>query len=147
MKRHTNEYKSNLHYTYSYDELNQMRVSDKYKLLIASIVDKYDTYGKIGSALIECDKDVWNIKLLLMSCRVIARGVGTIMLNHIRQSAKDMGVKLRSEFISNDRNWMMYITYGFTGFTELECKGNHILLGNDLSHIQQHPDYIKENIL
>lgn len=133
-------------YTYSYDELNQMRVSDKYKLLIAGLSDKYGTYGKIGLVLIECNESVWTLKLLLMSCRVMSRGVGTILLNHVCQMAKNSGVKLNAEFIPNEVNRMMYITYVFSGFTRYDSKGELVILNNDLSNIQAPPEYIKVEI-
>jgi predicted enzyme involved in methoxymalonyl-ACP biosynthesis len=57
------------------------------------------------------DPEVWTVKLLLMSCRVMSKGVGMIMLHHILRQAKEAGVKLRAEFVSNDRNRQMLITY------------------------------------
>jgi FkbH-like protein len=39
--------------TYSYEELDRLRQSDKHMLLIAGLDDKYGTYGKIGLVLIE----------------------------------------------------------------------------------------------
>ena len=133
-------------YTYSYDELNYFRHSDKHKLIIAGLDDKYGTYGKIGLALIECEPEVWKIKLLLMSCRVMARGVGTIMINHIMNMAKNAGVSLQAEFISNNRNRMMYVTYKFGGFKEVNQDGDLIIFENDLSRIQPFPDYVKVDI-
>ena len=91
-------------YTYSYNELNQFRLSDKYKLLMARLDDKYGRYGHIGLALVKCNPDVWTLKLLLMSCRVMSRGVGSIMLNHIMQLAKSHKVRLRAEFVPTGRN-------------------------------------------
>ncbi|MCK4259504.1 MAG: HAD-IIIC family phosphatase [Halanaerobiales bacterium] len=43
-------------YVYSYDELNKLRKSDKHKLLMAELNDRFGTYGKIGLALIECEE-------------------------------------------------------------------------------------------
>jgi FkbH-like protein len=129
--------------TYSYDELDAFRSSDRHRLLVAGLDDRYGTYGKIGLALIECDEDLWMIRLLLMSCRVMARGVGTIFINHIRMMARSAGVRLRAAFIANDRNRMMYLTYGFTGFRPIESEGGLTLLENDLSSIQPHPDYVE----
>jgi FkbH-like protein len=134
-------------YTYSYDELNAFRQSDKHKLFVASLVDRYGTYGKIGLALIECEQAVWTIKLLLMSCRVMSRGVGTIMINHIMNLAKQAGVRLQAEFISNNRNRMMYIAYKFGGFQEVAKVGDLVILENDLTHIQAFPDYINVQIV
>lgn len=134
-------------YTYSYDELNHFRESDKHKLLIASLDDKYGSYGKIGLALIECQEFVWTIKLMLMSCRVMSRGVGTIMLNYMMTLAKNNNVLLRSEFVSNNRNRMMYVSYKFAGFQEIEKRGDLIILENELTRIQPFPKYVKVKIM
>lgn len=133
-------------YTYSYEELNAFRQSDRHKLLVASLDDKYGTYGKIGLALIECREESWVVKLLLMSCRVMSRGVGTIMMNHIMNLAKKAGVRLLAEFIPNDRNRMMYVTYKFGGFKEIEKRADMVILANDLSHIQPFASYVKVHL-
>lgn len=129
-------------YTYSYEELNQFLTSKNHKLLIASLSDKYGDYGKIGLALLECQEEFWTLKLLLMSCRVMSRGVGTIMLNHIMNLAKVNNVPLRAEFVSNNRNRLMYISYKFAGFKEIGNKDEIVILENDLAQIQPTPDYI-----
>jgi FkbH-like protein len=134
-------------YTYSYEELNQFRQSDKHKLLIASLEDKYGTYGKIGLALVECQESLWTIKLLLMSCRVMSRGVGTVMLNYIIKLAKENDVRLCAEFVANNRNRMMHIAYKFAGFKEIKKMGELKVLENDLTRIQPLPEYMNIKIL
>jgi FkbH-like protein len=134
-------------YTYSYDELNQFRHSENHKLLIASLEDKYGSYGKIGLAVVECNESLWTIKLLLMSCRVMSRGVGTVMLNYISKLAKENNVRLCAEFVANNRNRMMYIAYKFAGFKEIENKGELVILENELTRIQPWPNYIKVQII
>ncbi|WP_291567188.1 MULTISPECIES: HAD-IIIC family phosphatase [unclassified Clostridium] len=130
-------------YTYSYEELDCLRKSDRHKLFIAGLEDKYGNYGKIGLILIECDEEVWTLKLLLMSCRVISRGVGTIMLNYIMNLAKDANVKLYAEFVPTERNRMMYITYKFAGFREVGERNGVVILENDLLQIQSIPEYVQ----
>jgi FkbH-like protein len=130
-------------YTYSYEELDALSKSDKHKLLIAELSDKYGTYGKIGLCLIEEEGTNWNTKLLLMSCRVMSRGVGTVILNLIMKKAKQENKSLRAEFVSTDRNRIMYITYKFAGFTESTTKDGLIILENNLEHIQDYPSYMK----
>ncbi len=130
-------------YTYSFEELSLLQKSNEHILLMASLKDKYGSYGKIGLALIECSSQIWTIKLLLMSCRVMSRGVGTIFINHIMSLAKKNNVTLRAEFVDNDRNRMMYITYKFSGFYEIEKDGKVGLLENSLSNIQSFPEYVK----
>lgn len=134
-------------YTYSYEELSAISRSDRHKLLIASLEDKYGTYGKIGLAMVECGEEIWTVKLLLMSCRVMSRGVGTIMINHIMNMAKAAGARLQAEFISNNRNRMMYVTYKFGGFNEVNRIGDLVIFESDLTHIQPFPPYVKVNVL
>jgi FkbH-like protein len=134
--------------TYDYDELNAFRLSDKHKLLVCELTDKYGSYGKIGLALIEISEEYWHLKLLLMSCRVMARGVGTVLISHIMQETQKAGKKLRADFRKTDRNRMMYVSYKFANFKEVSSddEGN-ILFENDLSMIQKFPPYIDIKIL
>ncbi|MCL6753067.1 HAD-IIIC family phosphatase [Nostoc sp. CCCryo 231-06] len=134
-------------YTYSYDELNHFRQSDNHKLLIASLEDKYGSYGKIGLVLIECQPKSWTIKLLLMSCRVMSRGVGTIMMNHIMSLAQSNNVRLVAEFLPNDRNRMMYISYKFAGFQEIDNNRDLVIFENDLTRIQPVPSYVNFQVI
>ena len=130
-------------YTYSYEELDAFRRSSDQKLFIAGLDDRYGTYGKIGLALVECRPSSWIIKLLLMSCRVMSRGVGTILLIHMMNLAKQADVPLQAEFVHNGRNRMMYITYKLGGFKEVEQYGDLILLEHNLRSIPPFPPYVK----
>jgi FkbH-like protein len=134
-------------YTYSYEELEGFLLSSRYKLFVAELIDKYGTYGKIGVMLIECAEDVWTLKLLLMSCRVMARGVGTIMLYFITNFAKENNKKLHAEFLPTDRNRLMYVTYKFAGFREVSSLENGgILLEHAFTDSHQYPNHIKVKI-
>lgn len=130
-------------YTYSYEELDAFRQSGHHRLLMASFDDKYGSYGKVGLALLECGAGVWTIKLLLMSCRVMSRGIGTVMLNYIVHAAKRENVRLLSEFVANGRNRMMHLSYKFAGFKEARKIGDLTILENDLARIQPFPPYLK----
>lgn len=134
-------------YTYSYRELNEFRQSPDYLLLIASLDDKFGTYGKIGLVLIEKSVQVWTIKLLLMSCRVMSRGVGSLLINHILTLARDAGVPLRAEFRSNGRNRQMLVTYKFSGFKETQRSGELVIFEHDLQGIQAPPQWVDIRIL
>jgi FkbH-like protein len=130
--------------TYDYDELNAFRVSEGHKLLVCELIDRYGSYGKIGLALVEMKESHWHLKLLLMSCRVMARGVGTVLMSYIMQEAKRAGKKLLADFKKTDRNKQMYVSYRFANFKELSADGEgHILFENDLSMIQPFPPYIE----
>jgi FkbH-like protein len=116
--------------------------SDDYEVLVTQLDDKYGEYGKIGLALLKKDKQVWDLKLLLMSCRVMAKGIGNVMMNYIFNMAKTEGAVLRAQFIPTDRNRIMYITYKFNGFKEIGNNGNVTILEADMSHDRLLPDYV-----
>lgn len=128
--------------TYSYEELDELRRSDDHLLLVASLTDRYGSYGKIGLALVELGSQHWHLRMMLMSCRVMSRGVGTVLLNHIMGLAAEAGASLRAEFVETGRNRMMYVTYAFAGFTEAERDGDHVVLEADLTRVQEPPGYL-----
>ena len=129
-------------YTFDFDELKFFSESPDHLLWVAELTDKYGSYGKIGLVLIDKGETVWRIRLLLMSCRVMSRGVGGVIINHIRNMARQQGVRLIAEFVSNDRNRMMYVTYKFNHFEEIERNDNKILFENNLEQVQAMPEYL-----
>lgn len=129
--------------TFDYDELNEFRLSDEHKLLVCELTDKYGSYGKIGLALIEIKEDAWHLRLLLMSCRVMSRGVGSVLMSYIMQEAKKAGKKLLADFKHTKRNRQMFISYKFSNFKQVSTDDEgHVLFENDLSMIQPFPPYI-----
>ncbi len=129
--------------TYSYDELDELRKSPNFHLWVASLEDKYGSQGTIGLALIEEVKGEWWIRLLLMSCRVMNRGIGSVMINYIRDRAREAGVRLMADMVMNDRNRMMYMTYKFSHFREIHRSGDLTAFENDLEQVQAFPGYLR----
>lgn len=130
--------------TYSYEELFAFMQSDQYKLYVCELNDKYGSYGKIGLALVKINKDNWHLKMLLMSCRVLSKSIGSVLMTFIMREAKKNKKRLLADFKQTDRNRMVYITYKFAKFKEIHNDGKGmILLENDLRQIQPWPPYIK----
>ncbi|MEV5880466.1 HAD-IIIC family phosphatase [Streptomyces sp. NPDC052101] len=129
-------------YTYSYEELDAFRRSPDHDLLVAGLEDRYGTYGRIGLALVERGTGAWTVKLLLMSCRVMSRGVGTVLLGHLIRAAHEAGVALRAEFVPTDRNRTMYVTYKFSGFREVAKDGGLTVLEHDGARLPEFPPYM-----
>lgn len=132
--------------TYSYDELDALRESDDHLLLVASLTDKFGSYGKIGLALVERSGDVWWLRMMLMSCRVMSRGVGMVLLNHIMRLAAEAGAGVRADFVETGRNRMMQVTYAFAGFGEVSRDGAAVVLEADLTTVQPPPPYVRLDI-
>ncbi|HEU5331351.1 MAG TPA: HAD-IIIC family phosphatase [Actinocrinis sp.] len=128
--------------TYSYDELDALRESPDHLLLVATLADRFGSYGKIGLALVQTCAPDWKLKMLLMSCRVMSRGVGSVLLAHIMRSAAEAGAGLRADFVETGRNRMMQIAYAFAGFREVARDGANLVLAADLSRLQEPPGYV-----
>jgi FkbH-like protein len=137
----TNQLNSTGH-TYSYEELDVLRTSPDHLLLVATLDDRFGTYGTIGLCLVEKASEAWYLRLLLMSCRVVSRGVGTVLLNHVIGLAAEAGVPLRADFVETGRNRMMQITYAFAGFAEVERDGNRVVLERSSREVQPQPPFV-----
>jgi FkbH-like protein len=131
--------------TYTYEQLEELRQRDDHLLLMSALEDRFGSYGTIGLTLVEKGDQHWTIRLLLMSCRVVSRGVGTVLLNHIIGLAGTAGVALRGEFVDNGRNRMMYVSYKFGGFEEVARDGDSVVLELPASPAaaRSAPDYLK----
>jgi FkbH-like protein len=128
--------------SYSYEVLNGLLDSPDHLLLVAELEDRYGTNGTIGLALIEQESDNWLVKLLIVSCRVMTRGVGDVLISYILQSAKRRGVRLRAEFVANEHNRMMYVTYKLHGFYEVVTQDSFVLLEHALDTIRPFPRHV-----
>ncbi len=130
-------------YSYSYEELQLFRKSEQHMLLMARLKDKYGDYGRIGLMLVEENMNTWNIKLLLMSCRVMTYGIGSVMLSYIINLARKNDKTLFAEYRPNERNRMMNITYKFMNFKDHEKKDHILIFKHDLSDEYEYPDHMK----
>lgn len=128
--------------TYSYDELRSFVSSPQHVVLMARLTDRFGDYGTIGLAVVSTADKVWRLHLLLMSCRVLSRGVGGILLGHVMQRARDAGARLVAELLPNDRNRMMTVTLRFAGFRQFDHEDELLLLEADLSRVAEPPDYV-----
>lgn len=129
--------------TYTYEELLSYAESKDHKLYVCELTDKYGSYGKIGLALVEMGKGDSYLKMLLMSCRVLSRSVGSVLMTYILKQSQARKKTLFADFKKTDRNRMMYVTYKFAGFQEVSNDGNgNIVFENHLENVGEFPDYI-----
>ena len=104
---------------YSDEEIKTFYESDDHEFYIVSLVDKYGDYGRCGVALIRTKPSVWNIEILLVSCRVAGRGLGTAFLSYITGQARKAGcTELRAKYIKTDRNRQIGLLYKIVGFNK-----------------------------
>ena len=133
---------------YSKSELQAFIESPDHTLLIASLRDRFGGYGKIGIALLEARGDTWTLKLILVSCRVLSRGIGAILLSYLAQRARAVQVSLQVEFRDTGKNRPMKVALMMTGFTRIQTVGETAQLyrcGNSSlslpSYLEVHSDW------
>ena len=138
-------------YTYSYEELTKLIDSEDHLFLIAGLKDRFGDYGKIGICLLEKQEDRFVIKLLLMSCRVMNKGIGTAFLIYCIKLARSQNKDLFAEFLHTDRNRVMYITYKMMGFEEegedSDDESDQVLLKYVSPHHKEYPSYLEVRTL
>lgn len=129
--------------TYGIEELRTLIVSPQHSLLVCELTDRYGSYGKIGLALVEHAAEHDHVRLLLMSCRIVSRGVGSVLMSYLMKQAQAGGKTLRADFRRTERNRQMLVTYQFSGFREVERDDSgYILFEHDLADVQDYPGYI-----
>ena len=130
-------------YTYSYEELLELSGSERYIFRICGLTDDYGESGRVGLILLENADDALIIKLLIVSCRVVSRGIGTALLCYATQLADRLGKPLRAEFIETEYNRIMYITYKLSGFEDIKENGNEVLLEYRGAQALPYADYLE----
>jgi methoxymalonate biosynthesis protein len=106
---------------YSRAELAALRARAGHEVLVARLTDRFGDYGEVGVVLLARLSGVWRIRLLATSCRVLAHGVGAVVLRWMIDRAHRSGVHLAADFRRTDRNRQMAVAYRFAGFDDAPC--------------------------
>lgn len=86
--------------------------------------DRFGDHGLTGVAIVRKDPHVWVLDSLLLSCRVLGRGVETAMLSALVNAARASGAgTLRGDFIRTAKNAPAADFYPRHGFTLVEERG------------------------
>ena len=98
---------------FSEKEIKKFIKSPKYSVFYARLQDKFGDHGIITFALVEKNKEHWNISSLLLSCRVFGRSVEDAIFGVILKRAKESGVtRLTLDFKETEKNFpaMEFVT-------------------------------------
>jgi methoxymalonate biosynthesis protein len=106
---------------YSDADLRLLLSDPDHEVLTVAMADRFGPHGAVGIMLLGYHPEVWHLKLLATSCRVVSFGAGTVILNWLIDQAARNGAHLAADFRPTDRNRMMDIAYRFAGFTNEDC--------------------------
>lgn len=106
---------------YSDETLATLLTDPAHEVLVVTMSDRFGPHGAVGIVLLEKHPATWHLKLLATSCRVVAFGAGTVLLNWISDQAAAAGGHLVADFRRTERNRMMEVAYRFAGFGDEPC--------------------------
>jgi FkbH-like protein len=87
------------------EEIKGYMADDGYAVFHASAADSFGNHGIIAFALAQKGKEKWIIESLLMSCRVLGRGIEEAFFESIRrQAAKSGAGQLEILFVPSEKN-------------------------------------------
>ena len=100
-------------------EVEEFAAAPGGQAVVVRVKDRFGDAGVVGLALARTQGDSCTIDSLLLSCRVIGRGIETALLAHIADHAKEAGAtKLTGEFIPTKKNAPCATFYPEHGFIE-----------------------------
>ncbi len=121
---------------YPDEVLRELVASLDHDVLVTTLADRFGSHGAVGVVVLEKHSQVWRIMLLATSCRVLAFGAGTAILNWLVDQAAQAGVHVLADFRATDRNRMMEIAYRFAGFAEQACDCRGLASGSSGENVQ-----------
>lgn len=129
-------------YTYSCEKISEMITSNDFDVFIVSLSDKFGSYGNIGLIIIENAGENSIIRLFLLSCRILNRGVSGPLLYYISNHYCEKGYNIFAEFKNNGKNRQMLITFLLNGYKEVASEAGIIKLlyaksNKTFNHIQK----------
>jgi FkbH-like protein len=114
--------------------------SDDHIVRAIRVSDKFGDYGLVGVAIVDTSADEWQLDTVLMSCRVLSRGIETTLIATLASEAGEAGAKaLVGRYVPTLKNPLvadLYPSHGFSEISEGEYRA-------ELSAITPAPAYVK----
>ncbi|MDB4470717.1 HAD-IIIC family phosphatase [Deltaproteobacteria bacterium] len=100
------------------DEIETLAATADKKVFAMNVSDRFGNYGLVGVAIIsQLNSAEWFIDTLLMSCRVLGRGIEPTFLTRLAEEAQKLGgEKLHGEYRETRRNALVKDLYKSHGF-------------------------------
>jgi FkbH-like protein len=106
---------------YSDQEIARLAGDPEWELAVCSCRDRFADDGLIGAALVHKAGPSWRIDTLLLSCRVLGRGVERAFLAWLCQRAAASGAqRIQGEYLATAKNGQVADFLGTCGFTACE---------------------------
>lgn len=106
---------------YTQDEIEKVANSDQYITLYGKLEDRFGDNGIVALIIAHKIKDICDIDLWVMSCRVLKRNMEYAMFDKFIDYCKKNGIKrIRGYYYPTAKNDMVHDFYGVLGFQKVE---------------------------
>ena len=107
------------------DDIRSMAEKPDWITLYGKLVDKFADNGVVTVVAGQAQGQTLCLRLWLMSCRVLKRGMELAMLDSLVEQAKKQGIKtLKGYYFKTPKNSMVREFYGALGFTKISEQEN-----------------------
>ncbi|MFJ1646426.1 HAD-IIIC family phosphatase [Streptomyces sp. NPDC088258] len=107
--------------------------SPDHLVLAVEVTDRFGSEGVVGGVWLDRGPDTWTVRNLVLSCRVLSRGVERAILQYVAEAARGAGAgQLAARFRPTARNAPAASLYPSAGFTEVAERDEHA--GLDEAH-------------
>lgn len=104
--------------SHSETRTRQMAGSAQHRVLVTQVRDRFGDEGIVAGAWVSCEGSRWVVENLVMSCRVLTRGVEDALVQSIVDRAFAAGARgLQARFVATGRNHLASELYPRLGFT------------------------------
>jgi FkbH-like protein len=115
------------------DEVRALAGSDDWRLYGLHVTDKFGEYGLTGVIVVRIsdDRRRWTIDSLMMSCRVLGRGVEAALIGGLADDARAEGaVEFIGSYIPTAKNALCKSFLPDQGFTPIDEREWHLALSD-----------------
>ena len=125
------------------DEVKALSASPDARVFAIEVADRFGEYGLVGVAIVSpATHSEWNLDTLLMSCRVLGRGVETAMIARIADAARQCGCSaLRGHYLATKKNRLVKDLFMDHSFSP---DGDDWII--DVDAVKKPPDYVSSTL-
>lgn len=130
---------------YSESQIIELLHDSLYQVYVITVWDIYGTYGQSGLVIAKSDSKIYEISLLIVSCRLMGKGIAQSLVAYFAQYASDHQYsRLRLLFKRNKFNRQMLLMYKMNGFKKIDQYGETDIYEIDLSEKKiEMPQWVK----
>ena len=100
-------------------DIRALMASGDHLVRAIRVADKFGDYGLVGVAVLHREDDAWDIETLLMSCRVLGRGIETAFIARLVDDVRAAGAeRVTAGYVPTAKNVIVADLYPRHGFSD-----------------------------